>query len=499
MSVLDFIDSDVFTTVYSGDVPMLHNEHVNAICKELMFAVRNREDIFVYGDYDMDGFCSVMVWKEVFNLAGAKPPVVFQYGQRTHQIDRDLVNQVEKTNARVIIICDTGSNQEDHRVLSMLQMRGYTTIVIDHHSFEGDYAIECEHRLTFNAFEERHCLDGCEVSGAYASLLVAKVLCENYLGCALAYNAKVFALASMYSDCVDMSSKLARALYSAVCSTNAKGPVFFSALNKWKYLYGRRLFSFIIAPKLNGCFRTGRFDLLNRALLAENRFQLQDVAEELQEVHKDARTRTKSFIPEFERQRFGDIVFCVHEATEETRLLHIRDFTGVIATQIAEEEKAMVVAVVRDNRMYQGSYRDFYNREMLDTFKLFSLAGGHPPAFGLSFTSLSDFTRHLTLLAGQLETGYEKPYITLNSGVLTSEVDFDALALYNEYMNVKPSVVISHTCKVPKLVRSTSWNKYYDVGLATAKPLMTPRHLLTGAHVLIEPAICRGVELRERI
>ena len=180
-------------------------------------------------------------------------------------------------------------------------------------------------------------------------------------------------------------------------------------------------------------------------------------------------------------------------------MLHIRDFTGVIATQIAEEEKAMVVAVVRDNRIYSGSYRDFYNREMLSTFKLFSTAGGHPPAFGLAFTSLSDFTRHLQLLAGQLETEYEKPYITLNSGVLSEEIDFDALALYNEYMNVRPSVIISHTCSVPKLLRSTNWNKYYDVGLPTTKPLMTPRHLLSGAHILIEPAICRGVELREMV
>lgn len=499
MSVLDFIDSDVFTTAYSGDVPMLSNPRVDAICKELMFAIRNREEIFVYGDYDMDGFCSVMVWKEVFSLAGARPPVVFQYGERMHQLDRDIVRQVRNTEARVVIVCDTGSSQEDHRVLTLLQMQGYTTIVIDHHAFEGDYNIECEHRLTFNAFEERMALDGCEVSGAYASLLVAKVLCEKYLECALAFNAKVFALASMYSDCVDMSSKLSRALYSSVCTANAKGPTFFVELNKWKYFYGRRLFSFIVAPKLNGCFRTGQFGVLNRALTAENRFQLHDIATELEEVHKEARIRTKALIPEFERQRFGGIVLCVHEATEETRMLHIRDFTGVIATQIAEEEKAMVIVVVRDNRIYSGSYRDFYNREMLSTFKLFSDAGGHPPAFGLSFTSLADFTRHLQLLSGQLETEYEKPYVTLNSGVLSEEIDFDALALYNEYMNVRPSVIISHTCSVPKLLRSTSWNKYYDVGLPTTKPLMTPRHLLSGAHILIEPAICRGVELREMV
>ena len=497
MSVLEFIDSEVFNPVYQGDVPVIRNPRVDAICQELQFAIQNGETIFVYGDYDMDGLCSVMVWREALDLMRAKPPVVFKYVSRTHNLDRDIVRQVQATDARVVIICDTGSSQEDHHVLSTLQMLGYTTIVIDHHLFVGDYALECDHRLTFNAFEERAALDNCDVSGAYASLIVARVLCEKYMGCALAFNAKVFALASMYSDCVDMSSPMARALYSAVCAANVKGPTFFTALNKFNYLYGRRLFSFIVAPKINGCFRLGRLDVINRVLEAKDRFAMADVAIELDEIHGEASERSKALVPMFTRERIGDIVLCIHEVTDTTRMLNVRNFTGVVAMKIAEQEKAAVVVVVKDNRVYSGSYRDFYDRELLGTFKLFCTAGGHPAAFGLSFTSLTEFRRHLTLLSKQLSDEYEKPYITLNSGMLTSEEDFDALALYNEFMNTKPHVVVSHRVNAPKLLRSTTFNKYYDVGLPTTKPLMTKRPLIAGTSILIEPCITRGVDLRE--
>lgn len=495
MSVLEFLDSNVFTPVYQNDVPIINCPRVDAICQELRLAIQSGEEIFLYGDYDMDGFCAVMVWKEVLSLLRTRPPAIFEYTARTHTLDRDILRQVKRSKARVVIVCDTGSGASDQHVLGMLQMQGYTTIVIDHHVFMGDYAIECSNRLTFNAYEDRAFLGNCEVSGAYASLLVAKVLCEKYMNAPLAFNAKVYALGSMYSDCVDMSSDVARALYNSVAVANAVGPQFLNQLNSWNYLYGRRFFSYIVAPKLNGCFRMERLDMLNRIMSVSDRYQLRAVVEDLQAVHSEARTLTKAFIPQFTRTRIGNFVLCVHVLTDKSVAMHIRNFTGVIATQIAKEECAAVVVVVKEDRYYYGSFRDFYNRPMLDTFKLFADCAGHPSAFKVGFSDVDDFTRHLSLLM-QSDVVCEKPYMILNSGVLETDEDFDALALYNEYMNMKPSV-ISHTCVHTRCNRNTAYNRYYTVGLPANKIVMTKNVLVDGKTILIEPAICRGVELRE--
>lgn len=497
MSVLDFIDSDVFSPVYQNDIPYVNCPRIDAICSELSLAIRAGEEIFIYGDYDMDGFCAVMVWKEVFSLLRAAPPVIFEYVARTHALDRDILRQVKKSKARVVIICDTGSGVADQHVLGMLQMQGYTTIVIDHHVFLGNYEIECSTRLTFNSWEDRSFLKNCEVSGAYASLLVAKVLCEKYMNSALAFNAKVYALGSMYSDCIDMSSPLARALYNSVAVANAAGPVFLRELNTWNYMFSRRFFSFIVAPKLNGCFRMERLGVLNKIFSASDRFQLTRVAEELQELHSQARTMTKALVPMFERNRVGGIVLCVHKITDQTQAMHIRNFTGVIATQIAQEEKAAVVVVVKQDRYYSGSFRDYYGRELLPTFNLFADCAGHPSAFKVEFNDLENFTKHCSMLSAQLDSKYDKPYMILNSGVVEGDSDVDALALYNEYMNVKPYIIISHKCDRVRCLRSTTHSKYYSVGMNTSYQLMAKRTIVHGASVLVEPAICRGVELRE--
>lgn len=497
MSVLEFIDSDVFSPVFQNDVPLVTSENIEAICKELAFAIKNKEQIFIYGDYDMDGFCSVMVWKEVLSLMRAPSPAIFKYISRTHALDRDILRQVEQSNARVVIICDTGSGIDDKHVLGMLQMRGYTTIVLDHHVFNGKYSAECDTRLTFNSYEERAVLGGCEVSGAYTSLLVAKVLCEKYLNCPLSYNAKVYALGSMYSDCVDMSSPVARALYNSVALTRASGPTFLSQLNKWGYMYGRRFFSYIVAPKINGCFRAEALDVLNRVFDTSDRYQLMQVSDCLQEMHSNARSLISALASKFERIRMGDIVLCTHVPDDSTRAMHVRNYTGVIAAKIASEEKAAVIAVVKDGNYYSGSFRDYYGRNLLSTCKLFSDCAGHPAAFKVSFGSLSEFKRHLQHLGNQLSAEYSKPYMILNSSIIENEADLDAIALYNEYMNTKPFVIVSHKCFGVKCARSTQYNKYYHVGLPTQKLVMTKNALTDGSTVLIEPSICRGVELRE--
>lgn len=62
MSVLDYIDPTVFDPVYKGKLPMLVSPNVDKICREIYYAIKAQEPIFIYGDYDMDGFCAAKVW-----------------------------------------------------------------------------------------------------------------------------------------------------------------------------------------------------------------------------------------------------------------------------------------------------------------------------------------------------------------------------------------------------------------------------------------------------
>lgn len=494
MSVIDYINSDVFLPVYGNGLPDLRAPSISAICSELYFAIKAGEEIFIYGDYDLDGFACNLVWDEVLSTLYDVPPKHFMYSTRQHTVDRDILRQVRQTKARVVIICDSGSGSGDHQVVDTLCAYGYTPIIIDHHVYEGDYELAGTMYKMYNAFEERGLLGGAEVSGAYASLLVAASLCRNYFHRPLSFNAMVYALGSMYSDVVDMSTMPGRALYNAVTNTKLPGPNLLIALNNWGYGYTRRFFSYILGPKVNACFRTENFGVLNRAMSTRDRYVLNSLATEFQNVHTEAKRIVEFLLPQFRRERFGDIVFAIHEATEETMSLHVRNFSGLIANSIAKDEKCLAVVVIKIGNAYLGSYRDFCNRKLLDTFRTFCSADGHDQAFGISFVDISDFRRHLQLLSRQLESGAVSDYIVLSSSLVQTREDVAALALYNEYMNLQPSIQITHRCPYAKLLRSTTFRKFYDVGLPYELQSQNP--LVEGSNVLIEPCITSKVELR---
>lgn len=494
MSVLDYIDADIFTPVYQNGLPAVNSPRVDAICKELFYAIKANEPIFIYGDYDADGFYARQVWTEVLSTLYSVPPIHFRYERRMHTIDPSIVDQAKASGARIVLILDSGSSTADFDIESLLRFNGHTPIVIDHHNWEGDYIASSYHNLIFNSHEENQLLGGAEVSGAYASLLVASHLCTKYFKHSISYNAMVYALASMYSDVVDLATPAGRALYNAVQLITMPGPVLMEAMNDWGYTYSRRLFSYIISPKINACFRSEEFDSLNGVFKARDKYEIRVVADRIKAVHNSTARLVDMFAPLFSREVFGDILLCVHQINEQTRALHIRNYSGLIANKISQEEKKMVIVVLKDSQSYAGSFRDFYNRKMLSTFKLFCKADGHDTAFGIEFANLNEFKRHLRSLSGMTKVSTKNDYDVLSSSLVKDQEDIQTLSLYNEYMNVRPRILLTHRCPYARPVRIMRFKKIYNVGLPYNVTSTLP--LIEGSNILIEPTISKSVELR---
>lgn len=495
MSILDYIDSSIFSPVYDNKLPVVRSQNIIDICNELYYTIKANEPIFIYGDYDMDGFCSILVWCEVLATLYDVKPYTFKYTKRQHTIDKALIEQAVSTNARVVIICDTGSSEEDRRVLNSLWSLGRVPIVIDHHVYEGNYFYNRSVKLIYNAYEERNLLGDAEISGAYASLLVAKYLCEHYFNRPLSFNAMVYALASMYSDVVDMSTPPGRALYNVVSLMRLPGPTLLAAMNKFNYSFSRRFFSFIISPKINACFRTESFDILNSAMHLWDKYKLAPIASELEKVHAEAKNIVKTGIKLFTQEQFGDVILAIHESTVETQMLHIRNFSGLIANTIAKENHCMAVVVIKDSTgVYSGSFRDCYNRKMLDTFRVFCEAEGHDQAFGITFKDIVHFRRYMNVLSTQLISDKELDYIAISGKLVKTADDVVAMALYNEYMNTNFKLQISYCCPYAKLIHSSAYRKIYDVGLPYNVRSENP--LTRGSNIIIEPCITKNVELR---
>src|SRR3954465_2053653 len=106
---------------------------IGEACERIERAVRDRETILIYGDYDVDGVTSIVLLQTVLRALGADAAhvvphrLVDGYGLKTSVIDRVLVER----DVRLVITVDCGITSVDpvRRAID----RGIDVIITDHH------------------------------------------------------------------------------------------------------------------------------------------------------------------------------------------------------------------------------------------------------------------------------------------------------------------------------------------------------------------------------
>ena len=106
---------------------------MSSACERIERAVRDRETILIYGDYDVDGVTSIVLLQTVLRSLGADAAhvvphrLVDGYGLKTEVIDRVLVER----DVRLVITVDCGitSVEPVRRAID----RGIDVIITDHH------------------------------------------------------------------------------------------------------------------------------------------------------------------------------------------------------------------------------------------------------------------------------------------------------------------------------------------------------------------------------
>lgn len=95
-------------------------------------AVRARERICVFGDYDCDGITATAIMTGMLRALGAEVvPLLATRLEGSYGLSAPALQRVLATGATLLITCDCGSS--DHPRLAAVRARGVDAIVIDHH------------------------------------------------------------------------------------------------------------------------------------------------------------------------------------------------------------------------------------------------------------------------------------------------------------------------------------------------------------------------------
>ncbi|MFL6351327.1 MAG: single-stranded-DNA-specific exonuclease RecJ [Bryobacteraceae bacterium] len=131
-----FTDGSAASDFLNPSLASLHDPllmlDMEAAVMRLLRAVRTREPILIYGDYDVDGTSSIIVLKKALEILGGQ--VDFHVPHRLtegYEMRTDVVEQAAQSGVRLIVSVDTGIRAND--VVRHANAMGIDVIVTDHH------------------------------------------------------------------------------------------------------------------------------------------------------------------------------------------------------------------------------------------------------------------------------------------------------------------------------------------------------------------------------
>ena len=105
---------------------------MEAALTRVMRAIKDRERILLYGDYDVDGTSSIVVLKKAVEILGGVADFFIPHRLRDgYGMRNDVIERAAGSGVRLIVSVDTGIRAND--VVRHAKARGIDVIVTDHH------------------------------------------------------------------------------------------------------------------------------------------------------------------------------------------------------------------------------------------------------------------------------------------------------------------------------------------------------------------------------
>jgi single-stranded-DNA-specific exonuclease len=435
-----FNDGELARRFLRPSIDDLHDPYKLAGMKQaaarLKLAIERGETVLLYGDYDVDGTCSIVILGKAIELAGGKMRYHIPhrlrdgYGMRSGVIDQAVAEGVS-----LVVSVDTGIRAGE--VVKHARTLGLDVIITDHHLPEEELppalAVLNPNRLDCPYPDKNLCGAGVAFKLVQALLGLmnwprekVRRLEESFL--------KIVALATV-ADVVPLQGENRIIVKHGLAGfRNLKNAGLKALMNVSGFKEGDPVstgqIAFRLAPRINAAGRMAHaedvitlFTTTDEARAKEIATKLHDLNTERQQTEADI---VAAILEECERMPVTDeqgaLVFCGAG-------WH-RGVLGIVASRLVERfcRPALVLGV--ENGEAQGSGRSIAPFHLLDALEsmkdLFSRFGGHRMAAGLAMDAarVEEFRQRLSAYAmGRLTADDFRPYLELDAPIQFSEVN----------------------------------------------------------------------------
>jgi single-stranded-DNA-specific exonuclease len=364
-------------------------------------ALKNKDKVMVFGDYDVDGITALALVKETLTKMGLE--VLHYLPHRINEgygLSENIASVAKERNVRLLITVDCGIS--NHKQIEELKKNKIETIITDHHEPSGP------------DLPAASSIINPKIEGAgYA--------CRDLAGVGVAYKLCQAASRSDLLEDLDLVSLGTIADSAALTGENriiAKegllrlsrtSRIGLQVLIEKAGIKGKKFtstyVSFILGPRLNA---SGRIDSAETSLslLMSRTVQEAEDLSKIVESHNRQRQKIESRIMEEAEAIINrDMNFKEHKVIVIAKEDWHMGVLGIVASKIADRFYRPAVVISLSDDLCKGSARSIRNFHLFDALKdcrkLLDAFGGHSHAAGLVITkdNIDEFRQSINRLA----------------------------------------------------------------------------------------------------
>ena len=397
---------------------------VNRIIK----AIENKENITIYGDYDVDGITSITVLKSFLNDIGVETNtyipnrLIEGYG-----LNKEAIDKISKKGCNLMITVDCGISAIEE--IEYANSLGIETIITDHHEAGNEIpkaiaVIDNKRKDSKYPFRELAGV-GVVFKLIQAIGITLKLKEESYLK-----YLDIVCIGTI-SDIVPLVdenrviAKLGLLLVAQTKNIGLRSIINSSGYNK----IDSNTISFGVAPRINACGRMGKAEEALELFLSKDKNEVNELTNKLNE-HNRKRQETEKTIFENAVKKIKE------EHLDENKAIIVggenwhHGVIGIVSSKITEMYfKPSILLSFEEDGIGKGSGRSipgFDLHEALmkcsDTIEKF---GGHSMAVGITVKkdNLEKFKKEFEQIATQSKIDEIIPIINIDAKVDLSDID----------------------------------------------------------------------------
>ncbi len=398
--------------------------------KRIKEAIRKKEKIIVYGDYDADGVCATAIlWEALYSLKANAMPYIPERFSEGYGLNIESIKKLKEEDPELKLIITVDNGIVANEAVLEAKKIGIDIIITDHHE---------PGKKTPKAFSIVHTT---KIGGAGVAWVFAKEIVKNNNGldlCAIGTIADQIPLLGPNRSLVKFGlMELNRTKRPGINSLFEEASIIKGAIGTYEV-------GFMIAPRINAMGRLRHAIDSLRLLCTKNTTKAKDLSFEVGKANK-------------ERQKIlSEIVIATRSETEKIenkKIIIVASETyhegviGLAAGRLVEEFYRPAIVFSKGEKYSKASARSVAGFNIIEAIRkvenLLVAAGGHPMAAGFTIESvniakfekklLEDSNVLLTdeVLQRKLKIDLEIDFDQINLELLEKLQDFEPTGLGN--------------------------------------------------------------------